>query len=236
MQKVMNYFSALSLDAEKYGLSKSDIIVEIENTISDLLSKWYGFDVVAVFQGDCQVIAIGYSNSCGLIQQRNIDLNEIKGIPSIRRAIITNLQKGAVLKQVAQYKKFERELRWGEITTCDYEQNLYVETEVVPGERVTAVCPLNRISIHERDNRKFSIGRKRAFHLRRVEPVLLNSTPRLKVILDRVSKTLVENLLKSQLAMMADKIQIRCVKRYVGHKSIVLTTKPIPKAAIMAVC
>jgi len=29
--------------------------------------------------------------------------------------------------------------------------------------------------------------------------------------------------------------RLRCLKRYVGHKSIVLTTKQLPKAAIIAV-
>jgi len=140
-----------------------------------------------------------------------------------------------VLKQTAHYKPFERELLWGEITAIDAERNFYVETEVVPGERVTAICPLNRIGLHERHTRNFSLGRRRAFHLRRVEPVFLNGTPRLKVIVDRVSKTLVENLLRSHLGSEAERIRFRCVKRYVGHKSIVLTTKPLPKKAIIAV-
>ncbi len=63
----------------------------------------------------------------------------------------------------------------------------------------------------------------------------MSGTPRLKVIVDRVSKTLVENLLRNQMGHGAEKVQFRCVKRYVGHKSIVLTTKPLPKTAIIAV-
>ena len=124
---------------------------------------------------------------------------------------------------------------WGEVTACDPEQNLYVETEVISGERVTAICPANRIGIHERHSGNFVIGSKRAFHLRRVEPVLLHGTPRLNVVVDRVSKTLVETLLRSQLGPEAERIKIRCLKRYVGHKSLVLATKTLPKAAIIAV-
>jgi len=88
-------------------------------------------------------------------------------------------------------------LLWGKITACDPEQNLYVAIEAIPGELVTAICPLNRIGIHERRTGDFAIGSKRAFHLRRVEPVLLHGIPRLNVVVDRVPKTLVETLLRS---------------------------------------
>lgn len=50
-----------------------------------------------------------------------------------------------------------------------------------------------------------------------------------------MSKTLVETLLRNDLGLDAERISIRCVKRYVGHKSFVLTTKRLPKSAITAV-
>jgi hypothetical protein len=50
-----------------------------------------------------------------------------------------------------------------------------------------------------------------------------------------VSKTLVETLLKNNLGPEAERISLRCVKRYVGHKSFVLTTRRLPKSAIKAV-
>lgn len=76
---------------------------------------------------------------------------------------------------------------------------------------------------------------KMAFNLRRVKPIFSNGTPRLNVLIDRVSKTLVETLLKSQFWPIAEKIPFRSAKRFVGHKSIILTTKRIPQAAIIAV-
>jgi hypothetical protein len=54
-------------------------------------------------------------------------------------------------------------------------------------------------------------------------------------MVDRVSKTLVETLLKEQLGYSAEKMTIRCTKRYVGQKSFVVTSRRIPKPAIMAV-
>jgi hypothetical protein len=123
-------------------------------------------------------------------------------------------------------------MRWGEITGNDSESNLHVEIKIADGEKITAICPLNRIGVHERDRGHFMIGLRRAFHIRRIEPVSLNGTGRLKVIVDRVSKTLVEELLKEQLTEAAEKIHIRCTNRYVGQKSFVLTSKRLPKSAI----
>ncbi|MFH2000986.1 MAG: hypothetical protein ABIK28_14990 [Planctomycetota bacterium] len=229
MQKIIAIF------ADKYCLTRAEVVAEIEAVFSAMLSQWYRLEVMTFFREDFRVEAVAYNNSGGVIMQQSVDLSEMKGRKTIIRQLEMKLAKAAVLKQTAHYKSFERELLWGEITAIDAERNFYVETEVVPGERVTAICPLNRIGQHERHTRNFSLGRRRAFHLRRVEPVFLNGTPRLKVIVDRVSKTLVENLLRSHLELFAEKVQFRCVKRYVGHKSIVLTAKPLPKKAIIAV-
>lgn len=199
------------------------------------LSQWYRLPVLVFFRDDLRLEAVAYNQSGGVVMQRLVELSEIKGRGTLKRQLATNLAKAAVLKQTARYKHFEKELLWGEITACDAEQNLYVETEVIAGERVTAICPANRIGLHERHSGDFAIGRRRAFHLRRVEPVLLNGTPRLKVMVDRVSKTLVETLLRSQLGPDAEKVKIRCLKRYVGHKSIVFSTGRLSKSAIIAV-
>ena len=221
--------------ADKHGLTRAEIMAEIEDVFAAQLSQWYRLPVMAFFREDLRLEAVAYNNSGGVIMQRLVDLSEIRGRGTLRRQLMTNLAKAAVIKQAVRYKCFERELLWGKVVACDPEQALYVETEVIPGERVTAICPVNRIGIHERHAGGFAIGNTRAFHLRRVEMVILHDTPRLKVVVDRVSKTLVENLLRNQLGSAGDTVKLRCVKRYVGHKSLVLTTKRLPKAAIIAV-
>jgi hypothetical protein len=219
----------------KYGLTRPEVMAEIETVFSVTLSRWYGMEVLAFFRENLQLEAVAFNNSGGIISQQQFDMAEIRGRNTLLRQLEENLAKVVVLKQAVRYKSFERELVWGEITAHDAEKNLYIETEPIPGEKVIACCPLNRLGVHERNSPEFTIGRRRAFHLRRVEPVFLNGTPRLKVLVDRVSKTLVENLLRSQLGVSAEKFQVRCIKRYVGHKSIVLTTKRLPKAAIIPV-
>jgi len=190
---------------------------------------------MAVFQKDMQLEVVAYNEAGGIVQQRIIDLNNIRGWNTIKKHLEKSLLKASVLKQTRQYKYYEQELRWGEITAIDAEKNYHVEMEIIPGETVTAVCPLNRVGIHERSSGIFTIGERQAFHIRRVDPVFLNGTPRLKVVADRVSKTLVEGLLKEQLGYSAEEMTIRCTKRYVGRKSFVIVSRRIPKSAIVAV-
>jgi len=225
----------IALFTGKYGLTRPEVMAEIENAFSTTLSHWYGMEVLVFFRERLHLEAVAYNNSGGIIMQQQVDLADIRGRNTLLTQLEENLAKVVVLKQAVRYKSFESDLVWGEITAYDAEKNLYIETEPIPGEKVIACCPLNRMGVHERDTLEFTVGRRRAFHLRKVEPVILNGTPRLKVVVDRVSKTLVEKLLKSQLGSKGEKIQIRCVKRYVGHKSIVLTTKRLPKAAIIEV-
>jgi len=225
----------ISLFTEKYGLTRNEVTVEIEKVFSNILSVWYGFEVMVIFQDNLQLEAVAYNKIGGVLLQRSIDIKKIRGWNSIKKHLEKSLLKASVLKQTQQYKYYEKELRWGEITAIDSGKNYHVETEVIPGEIVIAVCPLNRVGLHERNTDNFSIGMKRAFHVRRVDPVFLNGTPRLKVMVDRVSKTLVESLLKEQLDFSAEKMTIRCTKRYVGHKSFVVTSRRIPKSAIRAV-
>jgi hypothetical protein len=229
MQEIIASFT------RKYMLTSPEVMAEIETLFAFRLSRWYRLEVMVFFRDDLRLEAVAYNESGGVVMQRLVEMSEIKGRGTLKRQLETNLAKAAVLKQTARYKYFEKELLWGEITACDAEQNLYVEIEVIAGERVTAICPVNRIGMHERHSGIFAIGRKRAFHLRRVEPVMLNGTPRLKVVVDRVSKTLVETLLRSKLGPDAEKIKIRCLKRYVGHKSIVFSTGRLPKSAIITV-
>lgn len=229
MQDIISSFTS------KYGLSRTEVIAEIESVFSIVLTRWYRLPVMVFFTSDHCLEATAYDDSGGIIIQRPIDLSQIKGRATLLRYLEDSLAKAAVLQETAKYKSCEKELRWGEIIGRDREGNLLVETEVYPDDPVIAVCPSNRIGIHERNSAHFLGGSKRAFHLRRVEPIFSNGTPRLKVIVDRVSKTLVENLLRSYLGVEANSAHIRCVTRYVGHKSIVLTTKLLPKKAIIAV-
>lgn len=204
-------------------------MAEIEKTFSAILSRWHGQDVVVLFR-DGQLMALGYHETFGTVKQTPIELASMRGWNTIKRRLDINLYKAACLKEVARYKRKEREMRWGEILRKKSDGHFNIEIEIEEGKPVIAVCQWNHIGIHEHD--RLMVGQRRAFHLRRIDPVYLHNIPRVKVVVDRVSKTLVENLLKDQLQNR--NIHIRCLNRYVGHKSFVESSAFLPRKVILA--
>jgi hypothetical protein len=221
------YSKIISSFVDKYGLTRGEVMAEIEKTFSAILTKWHGQDVVVLF-GDDQLTALGYHGSFGTVKQTPIELNSMRGWNTIKRQLDANLGKAACLKAVSRYKQKEREMRWGEILRKNPEGNFDIEIEIERGRPVIAICQYNHVGVHERN--QFKVGQRRAFHIRRVEPVLLNNIPRVKVMVDRVSKTLVENLLLDQIQNA--KVNIRCLNRYVGQKSFVESNTFLPKKII----
>jgi hypothetical protein len=182
-----------------------------------------------------QLEIVAYSNKNGLPVQNILDLPAVLSRRRFMAFLEDHLATAGVIKLVRLLKGFERRLLWGEVVRNRAGDHLLVETEIISDEPIIAICPLNRIGLHERNTGRFQPGQRRAFHLRRIEPVLVNGTPRAKVVLDRVSKTLTENLLRHHLGDTTYRFQFRCLKRYVGHKSIVLTTRRLPREVIIAV-
>lgn len=223
------YSEIVSSFVDRYGLTSGEVMAEIEKSFSSILSKWHGRDTVVLFSDD-QLVALGYHQALGTVKQTPIDLTTMRGWNTIKRILDNNLNKAACLKEVASYKRNEREMRWGEIVKKKADGSIFVEIEIESGIPIIATCQSNHIGLHERN--RMSIGERRAFHLRRVDPILLHNTPRVNVSVDRVSKTLVENLLMSRLP--AGKAQIHCLNRYVGHKSFVESNVFLPKKIILA--
>ena len=221
--------------ASRRALSPAEIIQEVEAAFTQLLCQWYRQDVMVFLREDLHLEVVAYNKRDGLPVQHLLDLPAVLSRNHFKAILENHLATAAVIKQVRRLKGLERRLLWGEVIrnrACDH---LLVETEIIPDEPIVAICPVNRIGLHERHTGRFQPGQRRAFHLRRIEPVLVNGTPRTKVILDRVSKTLTENLLRYHLGDAAHRFQFRCLTRYVGHKSIVLTTRRLPREVIIAV-
>ena len=221
--------------ASCYALSRTEVIQEIESAFALLLSKWYRQEVMVFLREDMLLEVVAYSKRNGLLAQRVLELPAVLSRSQFKTYLEEHLATAAVIKQVRLFKSFERRLLWGEVVRNKTGDNLLVETEIVPDQPIIAVCPLNRIGVHERFAGRFQVGQRRAFHLRQIEPVVINGTPRTKVILDRVSKTLTENLLRYHLGDATGRFQFRCLKRYVGHKSVILATRKLPREVIIAV-
>ena len=221
--------------ASRHGLSRAEVLLETESAFSTLLSRWYQREVQVHFRQDLGLEAVAYARVNGIVHQRVIDLPALLGRSRLSDFLEQRLETAGVCQQVRRYKPFEHNLLWGEIVGSDAEGNLRVAAEIFPGEPVLALCPLNRIGVHERSTGGFQLGQRRAFHLRRVEAMERNGIARVQVVLDRVAKTLVEALLREQLGAEADRIRYHCLKRYVGHRSLVVTDQRLPKAAILSV-
>ncbi|MDR2548982.1 MAG: hypothetical protein LBD10_02065 [Desulfobulbus sp.] len=221
--------------ASRYALSTAEIIQEIESAFARQLSQWYRQEVMVFLREGMRLEVVAYGKRNGLPVQHILDLPAVLSRNQFKTILESHLGTAAVIKQVRLLKGFERRLIWGEVVRNRAGDYLLVETEIIPDEPIIATCPVNRVGLHERHAGRFQPGQRRAFHLRRIEPVLMNGTPRTKVILDRVSKTLTENLLCHHLGDAAHRFQFRCLKRYVGHKSIVLTTRRLPREVIVAV-
>jgi len=219
--------------ASRYALSKSEVIQEIEFAFVLFLSRWYRQEVMVFLREEMRLEIVAYSKLNGLPVQRILDLPAVLSRKQFKTLLENHLATAATIKQVRLLKSYERRLIWGEVTHNRNDDQILIETEIIPDEPIIASCPLNRIGLHERVGGGFQPGERRAFHLRRIEPVMVADTPRTKAVLDRVSKTLTENLLRHYLGDKADRFQFRCLKRYVGHKSIVLTTNKLPREVIV---
>ena len=224
------YQEIIRLFVDEYGLSRGEVIAEIEKTFSSMLSRWHRKNVVALFTGgELRALAYDYHGQGGVVQVP-LDLVTMRGWNTIQRMIQQNLGKAASLKEVARYKNKAHQLFWGEIKRKNRDHSLSVEIEIEPGVPMMATCLAQHLGVHERD--EINVGQRRAFHLRRVDPIDLHGTVRTRILVDRVSKHLVTRLIQSQVD---GKIRVRCLKRYVGHKSFVETDRFIPRKIILAV-
>lgn len=227
--------SSINEIAHCHGLTPAELIAEIEDVLSVHLSRQYNADVTVFCIDANQLEAVIYRKQNGGITQQTVNIDPIHLGAHIQKQIRHQIARAAIIKEATYYKSIERQAFWGTIQKIDEERNLHVELDIDTTEPIMALCPLNRIGVHERHGESLTKGSRRAFHLRKIEPVLRNGTPKLKVTVDRTSKTLVVNLLREQLGNALRDVRIRCVKRYVGHRSIVLTSMPLPKSAIVAV-
>jgi len=220
----------ISAFVDKHGLSKGQVIAEIERTFSSMLSRWHRKNVVVVFT-DGRLSALGYHDDIAGPTQTPIDLTTMRGRNTIIRILDRNLSTAACLDEVSRYKRKEKNIAWGEVISRE-EENLGIELDMEFGVSLYATCPLQYLGNHER--RLLLIGDRKLFHIRRVESVMLGDIPRTQITVDRVSKTLVVRLIKRQLSPKFQATKLRCIKRYVGHKSFVQTNQYIPKKAIIA--
>ena len=135
MQKAIQQF------ASQYGLTRNEVVAEIEKVFSSILSQWYGLETMVFLRKDLDMEAVLYNKINGTTIQRFVDFREIKGANTLLKHLAIALSKAGTIKQTQKYKFYERELRWAEVLACRPNGELLVESEIIPGEQVIAVCP-----------------------------------------------------------------------------------------------
>lgn len=223
------YHQIINAFVDKHRLSRGQVIAEIERTFSSMLSRWHRKNVVVVF-ADGQLSAVGYHDGIAGPVQMPIDLTTMRGWNTIKRILDKNLSTAACLDEVSRYKQKEHSVVWGEVCSRT-EDSLDIELEMEFGVTLYASCPLQYLGKHERH--RLLLGDRKAFHLRRVESVMIVDVPRTQITVDRVSRTLVEQLLRQRLSPKYREIRLCCRKRYVGLKSFVESSTFIPKTVIL---
>lgn len=224
----------LTAFVDQYGLPRSTVLEVIVNTLSHILGRWHRMEVMVIYS-EGRLQAVGYSPFHGGLKDHDIDLRTMRGWNTIKRLIDQAMTRAVCLKEARAFKDQEHELRWGEILK-HLEDGLLVEVVMDDGQAILAECPYSRIGVHERHSEAFQRGAKRAFHLRRIDPILLNGTPRLRITLDRQSKRLPESLLRERLiahGVRMTGLSLFCEKRIVGMKTIIRVNRPIPRDPII---
>lgn len=217
--------------AVKHQLSNAEVIAVLERAFAGMLSRWYGQDVLTMLDEDA-LLAVAYSrDEQGNLRQRQVEPTILRRLRkgSIPQQLHNALQRLRTANEVASYRSHEKQLRWGEIVGRDPDGSLRVEIEIEDGSPIIALCPRNRVGEHERH--LLTIGQRRAWHIRQVALVMLDDVPRIDARVDRVSKTLVTNLIKSHLPTS---LPIHCEKRYVGKQSLVSSPCRLPQEALLA--
>jgi hypothetical protein len=72
MQKIITSFTT------KYGLTRAEVMAEIEAVFALRLSQWYRLPVMVFFRDYLRLDAVVYNQSGGVIMQRLVELSEIK--------------------------------------------------------------------------------------------------------------------------------------------------------------
>lgn len=215
---------------DEYNLTKGQVIAEIEKTFSSMLSCWHKRNVVVVYTSEGSFEAVAYHNTSNGPEQIPIDLSSsMRGWNTLKRILDKNLSKTSTIEQVSLCKRKEHEVFWGKIISRD-EKCLNVELQLDFGVTLYATSPLKLIGKHERDF--LHQGDTKAFHLRRVDTVMVGDISRTEITVDRVSKNLVEKLLVNDLQLSLSDMKVVCKRRYVGHKSFVDSNCFLPKKSI----
>ncbi len=228
-KKLKNGSALLAEFEKKYKLPKPVICGVIEDIFSKILSERHGRTVLIFF--DFDEFRLNYLSYSGITQYSG-KIEKTRGLNTILKKIENELLKKSVIRETRHYKQYEGEICDGVIRSIADDGTYHIDASIIPGEIITGVCSIRYQAPHERGRLK--IGEKKKFYIRSVTPVLLDDVPRIRLILDRTSKRLVEKLIFSKLSIAKySHTKVQCVKRIAGGLSIVKASRRLPQDVIL---
>lgn len=226
---------SLSEMIRAHNLPHIEVLDTIEQTMSDVLTSRYPGEKVWVrINEDTLDIDIQAFSMLGGGEWRDIPLNAMTGVKNLHRHIENALSRANVLNQVRRIRKHLQEIRQGVITHIQPDGTLYVEVEILnDGSLLTGVCPPDCQPVSERG--RYRSGEQKYFHLRNCRPMMIASTPRCKVTLDRTSRNLPLVLLQQYLALNNLNTPIHCPSRRPGECTEIWAQDRLPREIIIKV-
>jgi len=218
-----------------HHLPRIQVLDIVEKTMSEVLSSRYrGENVRVHIDEDSLLLDIQAYSSIDGGMFRDISSKTLSGVKNLNRHIETALLRASVLQQVRAVRKHVTEIRPGVITQITSDGTLFVELQAVPNEElIIAECALENQPVSERGH--YKCGDERYFHLRNCTPVVVGTTPRCKLVIDRLSKRLTTDLLRMFLRSTGEEYRVTCAARRPGSYSEVWSTKKIPLEIIREV-
>ena len=139
--------------ASRHGLSRAEVLLEVESAFSALLSRWYRREVLVHFRQDLALEAVAYARVNGIVHQRVIDLPALLGRARFSDFLEQRLETagvcGQVRPEVNQHLPSVPTGEEGGKGGLDLHQHLGPGQAVPAGQRrddgLHARCPLERL-------------------------------------------------------------------------------------------
>jgi len=223
----------------KYNLPERVVVEELEKTLSEVFSEWYGHTVDAFLPDSGKLEFLGFGHRDGEFKSFRLDVGSRYIRPIFKRLadkLAARLLTRQTLGDYEQIKNLLHKAVTGQVMRTDGSSGtLYVEINVAANRNAfLGVCGIREQPAKERGN--YFSGETLAFYVLRIVPFKNGDDSRLEIALSRTTKSLVERIIEKEL-QSADVfgIKINCYHRLPGIECYVRTSGRIPKKIIETV-
>lgn len=222
--------------SDQYNLRKSVVISEIEIAISNFLKLELGEDIECIYDQNKDEFKIyAYKGDMSNLVEISPKKIHIKNLNEMLYVVQARLISQTLEKDFQYYERKVHSLILGKVVKILDNQMLIVEyDDKETGETIYGECPV--FFQPEREVGRYVIGYEYLFYISKVLVTTKYGMPKLLMELNRKTKTIVDILLKQELAKhnIFD-IKITSIKRIAGAYTGLFADKSIPREVIKTV-